>query len=418
MYELCLFDLDDTLVRTSDLEDVRLAGKNDHSAGYRTRLASAIGPVGPRIIYAESLLDDIKAANPGMRLGVFTRSPRSYVDVVLEKAYPNADWDTVVAFEDARYTKPYGYGIQEAMRQLGIRDPAAVVMVGDNDVDVCAAYHAGSAVVVDKSEWPRSKSKDHWDALQHVPDAFISRPRDLLNVLASPASHLPELERLLAGAPAGPAVRFDEIGHFKPWEFGGPRRPTWISVCGRSFSNHASVQRRRAGHALSDSIEENKDSSEFPQEWGDAVLAFVYKRFAIPLLMGRVVITVVPHRPGREPRLEKFLEQLTEAASGVRRLARMSVDTELLAFRDGVRSQHNDRLGKMERFTNVRDHLYVNRPDSVNARTHYLVIDDVTTTGASLIYADEYLRDAGAQNVTCLSISKNVGELFWSERRS
>lgn len=417
MYELCLFDLDDTLVRTSNLEEVRLAGKNDNSAAYRNRLSSAIGPIGPRIIYAESLLEDIRAAHPGMRLGVFTRSPKSYAALVLENAYPNTEWDTVVAYEDVRYTKPYGHGIHEAMRQLGVRDPATVLMVGDNDVDVCSAYHAGCAVVVDRSEWPRSKSKDHWDALQHVPDAFISSPRELLNVLTSPASHLPELERLLAGAAAGPTVRFDEIGHFKPWEFGGPRRPTWISVCGRSFSNHASVKRRRAGHALSHSIEENKNASEFPQEWVDAVVAFVHKRFAIPLLMGCIVITVVPHRPRREPRLENFLEQLTEAASGVRRLARMSVQPDLLAFREGVRSQHNDRLGKMERFTNVRDHLYVNRTDLVNARTHYLVIDDVTTTGASLIYADEYLRDAGAQNVTCLSISKNVGELFWSERR-
>lgn len=337
--------------------------------------------------------------------------------MVLEKAYPNTDWDTVVAYEDVRRTKPYGHGIHEAMRQLGIRDPAAVVMVGDNDADVCAAYHAGSAVVVDTSEWPRSKAKDHWDALQHVPDAFISRPRDLLNVLASPDSHLPELERLLIGAPAGPGVRFDEIGHFKPWEFGGPRRPTWISVCGRSFSNYASVERRRVGHALSASIEENKSSTEFPQAWVDAVLAFVSRQLALPLLVGRVVITVVPHRPGREPRLENFLAQLAEAASGVRRFARVSVEPRLLSFREGVLSQHNNHLGKLERFTNVRDHLFVTRPKLVSARTHYLVIDDVTTTGASLIYANEYLRDAGALNVTCLSISKNVGELFWSERR-
>jgi beta-phosphoglucomutase-like phosphatase (HAD superfamily) len=417
VFELCLFDLDDTLVRTSDLDEVRRAGKNDNSAGYLARLTEALGKVAPRLIYAESLLDEIRAANPGMRLGVFTRSPRSYASLVLQKAYPNTQWDVLVAFEDVEWTKPRGHGVHAAMKQLKIGDPASVMLVGDNDVDVCAAYHAGSTIVVDKSAWPRSNTRDHWAALGHVPDAFITRPRDLLDVLASPERHLPELERLLAGAPAGPTVRFDEIGHFKPWEFEEPRGPVRISVCGRSFSNHASVTRRRAGHALSASIEDNKESTQFPEEWVDAVLAFAHKRYPLLLWAGKLVVTVIPHRPGREPRLEHFLGQLAEAVSRSRRFARsVVVEPELLAFKDGVRSQHGDKLGQTERFKNVRDHLYVKRTDLLDSKSHYLVIDDVTTTGASLIYAHEYLLAAGARNVACLSIAKNVGELFWNEK--
>lgn len=417
MFELCLFDLDDTLVRTSDLDEVRRAGKNDDSEGYRTRLAGELGRIAPRLIYSEGLLDEIRAANPGMRLGVFTRSPRSYARLVLQTAYPNTKWDVVVAFEDVERTKPFGYGVHAAMKQLKITDPARVVLVGDNDVDVCAAYHAGSAIVVDKSAWPYTNTRDHWAALGHVPDAFITRPRDLLDVLAVPDRHLPELERLLAGAPAGPTARFDEIGHFKPWGFEEPRGPVRISVCGRSFSNHKSLARRRAGHALTASIEDNKESTEFPQEWVDAVLAFAHKRYPLLLWTGKLVITVIPHRPGREPRLENFLGQLEEAVSRSRRLARsVVVAPDLLAFKDGVRSQHGDKLGQTERFENVRDHLYVNRQDLIDAKAHYLVVDDVTTTGASLIYAHEYLLAAGARNVACLSIAKNVGELFWKEK--
>ncbi|MET3465112.1 HAD hydrolase-like protein [Variovorax atrisoli] len=416
MFELCLFDLDDTLVRTSDLDEIRRAGKNDNSANYRRRLSAELGKIAPRLIYPESLLAEIRAANPGMRLGVFTRSPRSYASVVLQKAYPNTEWDVVVAFEDVQWTKPYGYGVHAAMKQLKIKSPTSVVLVGDNDVDVCAAYHAGSTIVIDKSAWPFSNTRDHWAALGHVPDAFITSPRDLLDVLASPNRHLPELERLFAGAPAGPTVRFDEIGHFKPRGFEEPRGPVRISVCGRSFSNHNSLTRRREDHALTASIEDNKDSTEFPQEWIDAVLAFAQKRYPLLIWGGALVVTVVPHRPEREPRLENFLGQLADAVSGSRRLRNVVVEPDLLAFKDGVRSQHGDRLGQTERFENVRDHLYVNRPDLVNGKSHYLVIDDVTTTGASLIYAHQYLLDAGAQNVACLSIAKNVGELFWKEK--
>lgn len=416
MFELCLFDLDDTLVRTSDLDEIRRAGKNDNSADYRRRLSAEFGKIAPRLIYPESLLAEIRAANPGMRLGVFTRSPRSYASLVLQKAYQNTQWDVVVAFEDVELTKPYGHGVHAAMKQLKIKSPASVVLVGDNDADVCAAYHAGSTIVVDRSAWPFSKTRDHWAALGHVPDAFITSPRDLLDVLACPNRRLPELERLFAGAPAGPTVRFDEIGHFKPWGFEEPRGPVRISVCGRSFSNHKSLTRRREDHTLTASIEDNKDSTEFPQEWVDTVLAFAQKRYPLLIWGGTLVITVVPHRPEREPRLENFLGQLADAVSGSRRMRNVVVEPELLAFKEGVRSQHGDRLGQTERFENVRDHLYVNRPDLVNGKSHYLVIDDVTTTGASLIYAHQYLLDAGAQNVACLSIAKNVGELFWKDK--
>ena len=36
----------------------------------------------------------------------------------------------------------------------------------------------------------------------------------------------------------------------------------------------------------------------------------------------------------------------------------------------------------------------------------------VTTTGASLIYASKYLKAAGAIDVKCLSMAKNIGNLY------
>jgi hypothetical protein len=300
------------------------------------------------------------------------------------------------------------------MQQLGVQEPSSVVLVGDNDADVCAAYNAGSYVVLDRTSWTWVKrTYDHWNAVGHVPDAIITSPRQLVDVLRAPDTRLPDLEARLAGG-GGVAPRFDEIGHFKPRELGGTNYPTRITVCGRSFSNHASVAPRRRRHLLSASIEANKSSTQFPNEWVETVIAFVRKRFPFLLFGGRLVITVVPHRPGREARLEHFLTQLSHAAAQSRHLARnVSVEPDVLAYRDGVRSQHNDYLNHMDRFTNVRDHLFVNRPDLVAPRVNYLVIDDVTTTGASLIYADEYLRAAGATEVSCLSIAKNVGDLYW-----
>lgn len=411
MFKLCLFDLDETLIKTSDLEDIRLAGKNNSSPEYLKRLEPAIGNVTARLIYTEELLNKVRASSAGMKLGVFTRSPRSYATFLLGKAYPNIHWEAVVAYEDARPTKPSGRGVEVAMGHVGLTDPADVVLVGDNDVDVCAAYDAGCYVVVDRTSWSSMKSRDQWDAIGHVPDAFITAPKDLLEVLKAPVSFLPDLERRLAGGPDVSSPRFDEIGHFKPRELGGGNMPVRIAVCGRSFSNWPSVAARRASHQLSESIQANKNSEQFPVEWVESVMAFIRKRYGLMLRPRSVVVTVIPHKPGRDPRLENFLSQLGQAISQSRLYARsVVVEPELLRYGPGARSHHREHLNKIERFENVKDNLAVNRMDLVDARTKYLVIDDVTTTGASLFYAVEFLRDAGACDVTCLSIAKNVGD--------
>jgi predicted amidophosphoribosyltransferase len=77
-----------------------------------------------------------------------------------------------------------------------------------------------------------------------------------------------------------------------------------------------------------------------------------------------------------------------------------------------VQSQHNDHLNHDARFINVRDHLFVQHPEAVKAGMSFLVIDDVTTTGASLIYAAKYLKVSGAADVKCLSMAKNIGDVL------
>ncbi|WP_374208626.1 phosphoribosyltransferase family protein [Klebsiella pneumoniae] len=41
-----------------------------------------------------------------------------------------------------------------------------------------------------------------------------------------------------------------------------------------------------------------------------------------------------------------------------------------------------------------------------------LVVDDVVTTGASLIYASKYLKDAGARNVILFALAKNISDIL------
>lgn len=350
-----------------------------------------------------------------MKFGVFTRSPRSYAKTVLALAYPKMDWDVIVAYEDVGRTKPFGDGIDKAMFSFGYKNISRVALIGDEDVDVRSAYHAGCVMILDQSSWPYSYTWDNWRAIERMPDVLIRSPESLKAVLENYQPCLPDLERRLVGADEdGGRPRFDRINKFKPKEVGGGKRPTAIYACGRSFAGYKSLEWRRNWHRLTKSIQDHKEADEFPAEWIESVRAFISHHFAPAIRAAKILVTVIPHRPGRKPRLESFLAQLGASyiSAPVGRRSSISFEAELLAFKPGVLSQHNDKLGRIERFENVRDHLQVVKPSLLKEWPQIIVIDDVSTTGASLIYAKEYLEKQGAGDVTCLTMAVNITDVL------
>lgn len=416
MFEICLFDLDDTLIRTADLKQVREACKNNSNPLNLRKLIVGLASQPDRFIFDLELLYRIRSAFPTLNLGIFTRSPRSYVITVLQWAYPNFNWDIIVAYEDVKQTKPHGEGIDKAMYAFGVTQLDKVLLVGDTDIDVRASYNCGCVIALTVSAWPKKREYDHWKALEHVPDAIISAPDELLDVLDNPAAYLPELERLLDGDGAEQTRgvhRFDKINHFISKTADNDSTPYPIYVAGRSFSNYPSICYRKQWHSLTASIAANKESDNFPEEWIFTIRHFIAQKCNTFFSVANVVVTVVPHRPGRKARLEKLLTQLTRSiADEPIKNCVVICQPELLSYREGVKSQHNDFLNRDARFVNVRDHLVVQHPELVKARTFYVAIDDVTTTGASLIYTSKYLKLAGATEVKCLSMAKNIGDVL------
>ncbi|WP_186073124.1 HAD hydrolase-like protein [Burkholderia gladioli] len=416
MFEVCLFDLDQTLVETEDMKELRESGKNKDDAAYKKQVKESFLAKVDRLIYSEELLLEIRKKFPDLKLGVFTRSPRSYAKAILKAAYPAIQWDVIVAYEDVEHTKPYGEGIDKAMFSFGYKYISRVILVGDGDVDIRAAYNAGCVVTLDKTSWKGKYTPDNWHALGHIPDAVIDSPEELLGVLENYQAYLPELERLLSKTDkrVGDA-RFDRVNKFIPKDAGGDSTAFPIFSCGRSFAGYKSLEWRKKWHELTQSIHDQKEADEFPEEWIQAVRTFISTHFTTLLFGGEIIISVVPHRPGRTPRLEAFLGQL-EASYEKKPLkgkAKLSFVPDLLAYKEGVRSNSNDKLNAAERFQNIRDHLFVKRKDVVKKGGKILVIDDVATTGSSLIYAKKYLIDAGAGEVTCLSIAMNISNVLY-----
>lgn len=417
MIRLCLFDLDQTLVDTDDMKAAREAGTRRRDAAYADEVRAAINARDRHLIDEATLLQ-ILADSPGLKLGVFTRSPRRYVDVVLSEAYPHIQWDTVIAYEDVTEYKPSGEGILRAMIDVGMESTADlphVLLVGDSDVDIRAAYNAGCRVALFKKGWPNKFEGTHWRSLSLLPDAVIIDQEELPTLVQQPMASLPELERSLDTGMQHPGVpRFDEIGRFFP----GDKTRHVIHAAGRYFPFYESLDDRREWHLLSSSIQAHKESAAFPSAWIETVQRYIAYEFryltGMPTLFGEgpeLIVTVVPARPGRVHRLGNLLAQLQKAygdAPKVQRL-RLTFAPDVLAYREGVQSQSNDHLNHAQRFENVRDHLYVATPADAQGK-RYLIIDDVSTSGATLLYAKKYLTGAQASSVNCLSLAQTVSD--------
>jgi len=411
MIRLCLFDLDNTLVRTSDLEAFR--GRENvgrHDENYLAQLGRDYDGTSDRLLYTREQHDALRRALPDMMWGVFTRAPRGYANYVLHRAYPGLRWDTVIAYEDVAQTKPHPDGVLAAMRATGVNDAAEVALVGDEKSDMLSAYRAGAWSVVEQSSWgSRPWAPACYRTMECVPDAILQVPEELLPVLRGIGNHLPDLERRLAtgeqavlGRP-----RFDTLNH----AYSGIRN--WyqpVVVLGKMFSNYQTLRPRSQSHLLTRQILAHKNSVQFPDAWVASLRSFLGFAIARPSGDAETVITVVPKKPNGVPRMESLLVQLARSLDGspIPNL-RVRFLPEILAFDEGVESAHGRHLTAEQRRANVEAHLRLNDPDAVRGQ-RVLIIDDVITTGASLLWSSRLLTAAGATQVKCLAMAKAVGE--------
>ena len=398
-------------MRTGDLEEIRLRGKHNATAEYRFELLGRLDDENDRVRYTEEYLSSIIAEFQDIKLGVFSRSPRSYVETLLGWAYPDIEWDIIIAYEDVTKTKPYGEGVRRAMDDLDIDALNSVVLVGDSDADVRSAYNGGVISILDKGAWPYKYERQHWNALSLVPDVIIHKPSELIAVLADYSRHLPDLESALASEGSYNSVRFDKTNLFIPSSIGGDKTAYPVHSLGRHFSGYECLSEREKWHDLTHSIHDNKDSKVFPVAWVKSIRSFIRHNYPILPFGGNLIVTVIPPRPGRDHRLMYLLNQLSLEIDASKYKGRIQFIPDLLSYKEGVVSNSRGHLSRDDRFINIRDHLYVSRPELIEDSSDVLVLDDVVTTGSTLIYSKLYIENAANCMVTCLALAKNVSKV-------
>jgi phosphoglycolate phosphatase-like HAD superfamily hydrolase len=404
--KLCLFDLDGILLDTSDLgqwrSDYYLEGATDIpgftvSDTDEEKLLAQFDRHPARYVYTLQNLIAIRRHCPGTKFGIVSRSPRHYTRTLLGHAYPNFRWDQIIAQEDLNTPSDLGSGIELAMQRSGIDTPAQVTYVGNTEAHLRAAFDIGCWAALERSAFPPFLQNSHYRTLELGWDGVLRNHFDVTRFVNLPSGYLPELDFVSAHGVESDKPRRLKVHYLDPQPVSTATHLPVVAL-GRYFVS--GLKNRAAWHSLTTEMLEFKRTALFPRTWMLVLMTAV--RGIASLHKSPLIITVMPAKPGKLPRLELLLAALS---ADLGHYHGCEYRTDVLAFAQGATSSHFANLGKAQRLELARQYLGVSKLERVHGRD-IVVIDDIVTSGASLVTARNRLLEAGAATVTCLALAK------------
>lgn len=415
--DLLLFDLDGTLLDTSHAEHLR--GPENVSKADEEYLRQVRDAASSSIsLISEHRVLQLAKDFPRLKFGIVSRAPRAYVRTMLASRCPAVHWASVVAYEDVVKPKPHPDGIRRAAAEAGVKELSRVAMIGDDPVDIRAAYNAACRSVLYMRGWPpdafANRNPDrrrYYRARELLADAILEKEEQFEGYLDNPSSFMPYLDHVAATmrSQLDREPRSEHMNLFRPRK--ESEKPEWVGVqvCGRYFVGGM------ARHELTRLLLSFKDNTTYPQWWTEAVAA-IARKFARNLQSlddatlsksREVVITVIPAKHGRPRRLESLLEMVSTLWSDG--IEGISVDTDVYRYLENARSHNKDKLTLVERFEDAEQNLRVHNTNAVKGK-RLLVIDDISTSGATLFWASKRALEAGAVSVESVALAKSIGK--------
>ncbi|WP_447067193.1 HAD-IA family hydrolase [Vibrio alginolyticus] len=388
-----IFDLDDTLVGTSKVEEYR---RNRDVVGLDANLdkTKIYKPV-------PKMLRDMKEA--GIALGLVTNSPKWYASKVL--AFHDIDiFDVLVCYDDvgAGGIKPSPVGIKLAMEKLGVSEEDNVIYVGDAETDFIAAYKAKIMPVA--PAWAKRAP------IAQVP-ASITKSEYLVDNLGS----IEELALIADRTAKERSFDFEKKQlNFIPLNTKGElvplnREDIKLVAFGRYFSQNSTLTAQlHENHQLSKDIyaKELAESYVIPGYFVDLMSRVVFRlpQYVFEDASAEFdIVTVIPAKKGKNRRLENMLNKVKSACG-----AHSEFIPDLFEFSSGAKSLKT--LGGVEnRSAELKMNLHIKGKylGDIEGKT-VLVLDDVITTGATFNHAFNLLEADGASFSFGACLAKTV----------
>jgi competence protein ComFC len=114
--------------------------------------------------------------------------------------------------------------------------------------------------------------------------------------------------------------------------------------------------------------------------------------------------TLVPVPISRLKEKSRGFNQVDAIVSEISKVTKLQKQNSILTRIKDTKAQHSNT--RAERFANVKEAFYAQLDDVAGKK--FVVVDDICTSGATLLEAAGVLYEAGAVDVKCLALSKKL----------
>ncbi|MDA5134591.1 MULTISPECIES: HAD-IA family hydrolase [unclassified Psychrobacter] len=386
-----IFDFDNTIAPTDGFQVFRTKhdtrGLEQYLREQEFKMFDGIG----------FLLNDL--CHNQIPVAIVTNSPRWYVDCLLEHLGIQNSFDVIISYNDVvDEIKPSPKGILLALEAMKLGSAQNIIYIGDDKNDVIAAYRAGVVPIIGR--WTTSK-----EPISYMPFGVLSTQ----NLVDASREGLHKFELtaekcsidLSSEGKKTNVLPLDEASKLVYYH-----KDAVIFSFGRYFplSSEASAKLHN-NHALTKQISEKMVSDanyKVPSHW-----ATIFRQFIGGLEIFKKIdfdiITVIPAKKGKVKRLENMLSNIQGASNEADKMFLQ----DLFYFEDN--SVPTKTLNRFERYNQIDKALKITNLHASKIReANVIVIDDVSTSGATLSSAIKTLKSYGAKNVYGLCIAKTV----------
>jgi phosphoglycolate phosphatase-like HAD superfamily hydrolase/predicted amidophosphoribosyltransferase len=388
-----IFDLDNTLCLTDSLEKIRTSSNSSlltNEVLEKIKLFECI----------PNLLGELK--NKGVKLGLVTNSPRWYVEKLLEHL-ELTDFESIITYDEvgSANVKPSPLGINKAITELGLNKTHNIIYVGDDYRDFVAAYAAGVKPIA--PSWGSKKP------ISQMPAAVLNS--------ASLIGDIDNFEHMcLIADRCAESSSFNipkKYLYFAPLNLDGDvvalsRDEISLVTFGRYFSQNSELTAKYfENHKLSQHIAQKETNQRFvaPEYWVD-LMGHAMGKLAEFFIDGGEdfdVITVIPSKKGKNPRLENLLKRISRKSDVSSKFI-----SDLFYFEENAQSLKT-LGGKDKREAEIEISLKLT-PKYINLLTEsrILIIDDIITTGSTFRGAFNLINQYTPKKIMGLCLAKTV----------
>lgn len=364
-----IFDLDMTLLDSSELYHYRQWGNWKEVMDNLDKVVAFVTDDGEVHTFVKKLKEE------GKTIGIVTSSPKHYAEELLKLF--DIPYDCLVSGSEITNFKPHPEGILKCMDTLNA-DKTETVYIGDDKNDFIAAHRA--EILSIGCSWGHAYGFNK-DMFSHSPDILIKSPRHFLRDL----SFLKYVgERYTAREEI-----FQHKGSFVKYSEGTVK----FRCLGRYFSSAHS----RRNMSLSEAI------NKFKTDDSDRVIFInsILKWLKPDSKWKPDIIISVPPKPGQTDRFATLRSELAQKLNCEDGLSKYVKCTKVIT--DYKTKNFNERK-------TINKDLY-DVVASINEKK-ILLVDDVITSGSTIMGIAKKLYDNGASDVRCVGFGLNQFDVF------